>query len=101
MSDRRFLPLHNFYTDYTSRSPNSCKVLRIFLHPSGRKTAPSERNAPSGTQAKVLSVPEAGILFKYIEKEAFYLNSELLCGHVRKKKSHQVYVTFLRKISQL
>ena len=49
----------------------------------------------------MLSVPEAGILKKYMEKDAFTYTLSFLGGHVRKKRSHYVYEIFNTKISKI
>ena len=63
------------YKIFTSRSPKFCKVLRLFLNPSDRKTASFEKGVPFRTQTKILSVPEAEILSKYKKNVAFNQNS--------------------------
>lgn len=61
--------------------------------------ASSERAVASEFQANFLRVPEAGILSKGQGQEAFYLDTDLPGGRLRKKKSNYVYITFLHIIA--
>lgn len=59
--DHRFFYFYKFLTGFTSTGSHSCKVsVETILESFSRKTASSERDVPSGTQAKFPSVPEAG-----------------------------------------